>query len=54
MISPQNLVVGSSVTRSQGKEDDLLRLVPKWSIGPSVVMSILVVPQAHVLKFMVP
>src|SRR5215217_2924567 len=54
MISPQNLAVGTSATGLQGKEGDLLRLVLKWSIGLTIVMSILVVLQAYVLKFMVP
>ncbi len=54
MISPQNLAVGTSATGLQGKEGDLLRLVLKWSIGLTLVMSILVVLQAYVLKFMVP
>jgi lactate permease len=54
MISPQNLAVGTSATGLQGKEGDLLRLVLKWSIGLTILMSILVVLQAYVLKFMVP
>ena len=54
MISPQNLAVGTSATGLQGKEGDLLRLVLKWSIGLVLVMSILVVLQAYVLKFMIP
>jgi lactate permease len=54
MISPQNLAVGTSATGLQGKEGDLLRLVLKWSIGLVIVMSIIVVLQAYVLKFMVP
>jgi lactate permease len=54
MISPQNLAVGTSATGLQGKEGDLLRLVLKWSIGLTIVMSILVALQAYVLKFMVP
>jgi lactate permease len=54
MISPQNLAVGTSATGLQGKEGDLLRLVLKWSIGLTIVMSILVVLQAYVFKFMVP
>ena len=54
MISPQNLAVGTSATGLQGKEGDLLRLVLKWSIGLTIAMSILVVLQAYVLKFMVP
>jgi lactate permease len=54
MISPQNLAVGTSATGLQGKEGDLLRLVLKWSIGLTLVMSILVVLQAYVLKFMIP
>jgi lactate permease len=54
MISPQNLAVGTSATGLQGKEGDLLRLVLKWSIGLTLVMSILVVLQAYVFKFMVP
>jgi len=31
-----------------------LRMVLKWSIGLTIVMSILVVLQAYVLKFMIP
>jgi lactate permease len=54
MISPQNLAVGTSATGLQGKEGDLLRLVLKWSIGLTIVMSIIVLLQAYVLKFMVP
>jgi L-lactate permease len=54
MISPQNLAVGTSATGLQGKEGDLLRLVLKWSIGLTIVMSILVALQAYVLKFMIP
>jgi lactate permease len=54
MISPQNLAVGTSATGLQGKEGDLLRLVLKWSIGLTIVMSILVTLQAYVFKFMVP
>jgi lactate permease len=54
MISPQNLAVGTSATGLQGREGDLLRLVLKWSIGLTIVMSVLVVLQAYVLKFMVP
>jgi lactate permease len=54
MISPQNLAVGTSATGLQGKEGDLLRLVLRWSIGLTIVMSILVVLQAYVFKFMVP
>ena len=54
MISLQNLAVGTSATGLQGKEGDLLRLVLKWSIGLTIVMSILVVLQAYVFKFMVP
>src|SRR5919199_3200707 len=54
MISPQNLAVGTSATGLQGKEGDLLRLVLRWSIGLVIVMSILVVLQAYVLKFMIP
>jgi L-lactate permease len=54
MISPQNLAVGTSATGLQGKEGDLLRLVLKWSISLTIVMSILVVLQAYVFKFMVP
>jgi len=54
MISPQNLAVGTSATGLQGREGDLLRLVLKWSIGLTIVMSILVVLQATVLNFMVP
>jgi lactate permease len=54
MISPQNLAVGTSATGLQGKEGDLLRLVLRWSIGLTILMSILVVLQAYVLKFMIP
>jgi lactate permease len=54
MISPQNLAVGTSATGLQGKEGDLLRMVLKWSIGLTIVMSILVVLQAYVLPFMIP
>jgi L-lactate permease len=54
MSSPQNLAVGTSATGLQGREGDLLRLVLKWSIGLTIVMSILVVLQATVLNFMVP
>ena len=54
MISPQNLAVGTSATGLQGKEGDLLRLVLKWSIGLTIVMSILVVLQAYVFRFFVP
>lgn len=54
MISPQNLAVGTSATGLQGREGDLLRLVLKWSIALTVVMSILVVLQATILSFMVP
>jgi L-lactate permease len=54
MISPQNFAVGTSATGLQGKQSDLLRLVLKWSIGLTLVMSILVTLQAYVLKFMVP
>ena len=54
MISPQNLAVGTSATGLQGREGDLLRLVLKWSIGLTIVMSILVVLQATILNFMVP
>jgi lactate permease len=54
MISPQNLAVGTSATGLQGKEGDLLRLVLKWSIGLTIAMSVLVVLQAYVLKFMIP
>ena len=54
MISPQNLAVGTSATGLQGKEGDLLRLVLKWSIGLTIVMSILVTLQAYVFKFFIP
>jgi L-lactate permease len=54
MISPQNLAVGTSATGLQGKEGDLLRLVLRWSIGLTIAMSILVVLQAYVFRFMVP
>ena len=54
MISPQNLAVGTSATGLQGREGDLLRMVLKWSIGLTIAMSILVVLQAYVLKFMIP
>ena len=54
MISPQNLAVGTSATGLQGKEGDLLRLVLKWSIGLTILMSILVTLQAYVLPFMIP
>ena len=54
MINPQNLAVGTSATGLQGKEGDLLRLVLKWSIGLTIVISILVVLQAYVFKFMIP
>jgi lactate permease len=54
MISPQNLAVGTSATGLQGKEGDLLRLVLKWSIGLTLVMSIIVLLQAYVFKFFVP
>src|SRR5215203_1475187 len=54
MISPQNLAVGTSATGLQGKEGDLLRLVLKWSIGLTIAMSILVVLQAYVFRFMIP
>ena len=54
MISPQNLAVGTSATGLQGREGDLLRLVLKWSIGLTIVMSILVALQAYVLPFMIP
>jgi hypothetical protein len=47
-------LVGTSATGLQGKEGDLLRMVLKWSIGLTVIMSILVVLQAYVLKFMIP
>jgi L-lactate permease len=40
MISPQNLAVGTSATRLQGQEGDLLRVVLKWSIGLTIVMAI--------------
>jgi lactate permease len=46
--------VGTSATGLQGKEGDLLRLVLKWSIGLTLVMSILVVLQAYVFRFFVP
>ena len=51
MISLQNLAVGTSATGLQGKEG---RLVLRWSIGLTILMSILVVLQAYVLKFMIP
>src|SRR5215204_3632808 len=54
MISPQNLAVGTSATGLQRKEGDLLRLVLKWSIGLTIAMSILVVLQAYVFRFMIP
>ena len=54
MISPQNLAVGTSSTGLQGKEGDLFRLVLPWSIGLTVVMSIIVILQAYVLTWMVP
>jgi L-lactate permease len=54
MISPQNLAVGTSSTGLQGKEGDLFRLVLPWSIGLTVVMSIIVLIQAYVLPWMVP
>jgi hypothetical protein len=31
-----------------------LRLVPKWSIGLTIVIAILMVLQAYVLRFMIP
>ena len=52
MISPQNLAVGTSATGLQGKEGDLLRLVLKWSIGLTIIMSILVVLQAYVFTLL--
>jgi lactate permease len=54
MISPQNLAVGTSSTGLQGKEGDLFRMVLPWSIGLTVVMSIIVVLQAYVVPWMVP
>jgi L-lactate transport len=54
MISPQNLAVGTSATGLQGKEGDLLRLVLKWSIGLTIVMSIIVILQAYVFRFFIP
>jgi lactate permease len=54
MISPQNLAVGTSATKLQGKEGDLLRLVLKWSIALTLVMAIWVTIQAYVLPFLVP
>ena len=37
-----------------GKEGDLLRLVLKWSIGLTIVMSIIVILQAYVFRFFIP
>src|ERR671910_82122 len=54
MISPQNLAVGTSSTGLQGREGDLFRLVLPWSIGLTVVMSIIVTLQAYVFPWMVP
>ncbi|MDQ3911219.1 MAG: lactate permease LctP family transporter [Actinomycetota bacterium] len=54
MISPQNLAVGTSSTGLQGKEGDLFRLVLPWSIGLTIVMSIIVLLQAYVLTWIVP
>src|SRR5215204_6144491 len=53
-VTAQNLAVGTSATGLQGKEGDLLRLVLKWSIGLTIAMSILVVLQAYVFRFMIP
>src|ERR671910_1438483 len=54
MVSPQNLAVGTSATGLQGKEGALLRLVLKWSVALTIVMSIWVTLQAYVLQFMIP
>jgi lactate permease len=54
MISPQNLAVGTSATKLQGREGDLLRLVLKWSVALTLVMAVWVTLQAYVLKFFVP
>jgi lactate permease len=54
MISPQNLAVGTSATKLQGKEGDLLRLVLKWSVALTIVMAIWVTIQAYVLRFLIP
>jgi lactate permease len=54
MISPQNLAVGTSATKLQGREGDLLRLVLKWSIALTLVMAVWVTLQAYVLKFFIP
>jgi L-lactate permease len=37
----------------QGREGDLLRLVLKWSIDPTLVMAVWVTLQAYVLKFFI-
>jgi lactate permease len=54
MISPQNLAVGTSATKLQGREGDLLRLVLKWSVALTLVMAVWVTIQAYVLRFMIP
>jgi lactate permease len=54
MISPQNLAVGTSATKLQDREGDLLRLVLKWSIALTFVMVVWVTLQAYVLKFLIP
>jgi lactate permease len=54
MISPQNLAVGTSATKLQGREGDLLRLVLKWSVALTLVMAVWVTIQAYVLPFLIP
>ena len=54
MISPQNLAVGTSATKLQGREGDLLRLVLKWSVALTLVMAVWVTLQAYVLKLFIP
>jgi lactate permease len=54
MISPQNLAVGTSATKLQGREGDLLRLVLKWSVALTLVMAIWVTLQAYLLTFFIP
>jgi lactate permease len=49
-VSPQNIAVGTSARKLQGREGDLLRLVLKWSVALTLVMAIWVTLLAYLLK----
>nr|WP_260460883.1 L-lactate permease [Streptomyces sp. WAC04114] len=47
MISPQNLTIACAAVGLAGREGDLLRKVPPWSLGLLRVMCLIVVGQSR-------